>query len=64
MFRTFNPGVFALNDFRVMIRNFFVTLLNQVFLLRIWARKDFHYDNCFYAMLTLFAVQTSEGWVA
>ena len=29
-----------------------------------WARKDFHYDNCFYAMLTLFAVQTSEGWVA
>merc|ERR1719483_1795196 len=26
---------------------------------RIWARKDFHYDNCFVAMLTLFAVQTS-----
>jgi len=31
---------------------------------RKWARKDFHYDNCFVAMLTLFAVQTSEGWVA
>ena len=31
---------------------------------RKWARKDFHYDNCFTAMLTLFAVQTSEGWVA
>jgi hypothetical protein len=31
---------------------------------RIWARKDFHYDNAFSAMLTLFAVQTSEGWIA
>merc|ERR1719483_1270149 len=31
---------------------------------RKWARKDFHYDNCFVAMLTLFAVQTSEEWVA
>ena len=29
-----------------------------------WERRDFHYDNCFVAMLTLFAVQTSEGWVA
>ena len=31
---------------------------------RVWERKAFHYDNCFMAMLTLFAVQTSEGWVA
>lgn len=31
---------------------------------RKWDRKSFHYDNCFMAMLTLFAVQTSEGWVA
>ena len=31
---------------------------------RSWVRKPFHYDNCFMAMLTLFAVQTSEGWVA
>ena len=31
---------------------------------RVWERKPFHYDNCFMAMLTLFAVQTSEGWVA
>ena len=31
---------------------------------REWVRKPFHYDNCFMAMLTLFAVQTSEGWVA
>ena len=31
---------------------------------REWERKPFHYDNCFMAMLTLFAVQTSEGWVA
>ena len=31
---------------------------------REWLRKAFHYDNCFIAMLTLFAVQTSEGWVA
>ena len=31
---------------------------------RSWVQKPFHYDNCFMAMLTLFAVQTSEGWVA
>ncbi|XP_059097525.1 voltage-dependent calcium channel type A subunit alpha-1-like [Tigriopus californicus] len=31
---------------------------------RNWEKKSFHYDNCFMAMLTLFAVQTSEGWVA
>ena len=31
---------------------------------RIWGRRPFHYDDCFDAMLTLFAVQTSEGWVA
>ena len=27
-------------------------------------RKKFHYDNCAMAMITLFAVQTSEGWIA
>ena len=31
---------------------------------QIGSRKDFHYDNCLVAMLTLFDVQTSEGWVA
>jgi len=31
---------------------------------RLWERKPFHYDNVFMGMLTLFAVQTSEGWVA
>ena len=31
---------------------------------RIWSRKAFHYDNCAMAMITLFAVQTSEGWIA
>ena len=31
---------------------------------RVWEKKSFNYDNCFMAMLTLFAVQTSEGWVA
>ena len=31
---------------------------------RAWERRPFHYDNVFMAMLTLFAVQTSEGWVA
>jgi hypothetical protein len=31
---------------------------------RKWTKRPFHYDNCFMAMLTLFAVQTSEGWVA
>ena len=30
---------------------------------RIWEVKPFNYDNCAAAMMTLFAVQTSEGWV-
>ena len=30
--------------------------------LRRWERRSFHYDNVFVAMLTLFAVQTGEGW--
>ena len=38
-----------------------ISLMNDNFR---WERRDFHYDNCFVAMLTLFAVQTSEGWVA
>ncbi|XP_065213855.1 voltage-dependent calcium channel type A subunit alpha-1 [Planococcus citri] len=29
---------------------------------RNWTRRSFHYDNVFVAMLTLFAVQTGEGW--
>lgn len=29
---------------------------------RAWGRRDFHYDNVASAMLTLFAVQTGEGW--
>lgn len=29
---------------------------------RKWDRRDFHYDNVASAMLTLFAVQTGEGW--
>lgn len=29
---------------------------------RIWATQSFHYDNVATAMLTLFAVQTGEGW--
>ena len=32
--------------------------------MRVWDRKSFHYDNCAMAMITLFAVQTSEGWIA
>lgn len=31
---------------------------------RLWEIKPFNYDNCAAAMMTLFAVQTSEGWVA
>ena len=30
---------------------------------RTWDIKAFNYDNCAAAMITLFAVQTSEGWV-
>ena len=30
---------------------------------RAWEIKAFNYDNCAAAMITLFAVQTSEGWV-
>ncbi|XP_030379796.1 voltage-dependent calcium channel type A subunit alpha-1 isoform X3 [Scaptodrosophila lebanonensis] len=30
--------------------------------MRIWKPRSFHYDNVAVAMLTLFAVQTGEGW--
>ena len=30
---------------------------------REWGVKAFNYDNCGIAMITLFAVQTTEGWV-
>ena len=30
---------------------------------REWDVRPFNYDNCAAAMMTLFAVQTSEGWV-
>ncbi|KAI1305266.1 Voltage-dependent calcium channel type A subunit alpha-1 [Halotydeus destructor] len=29
---------------------------------RLWKLRDFHYDNVMAAMLTLFTVQTGEGW--
>ncbi|KAK3929328.1 Voltage-dependent calcium channel type A subunit alpha-1 [Frankliniella fusca] len=29
---------------------------------RVWQKQSFHYDNVMAAMLTLFAVQTGEGW--
>ncbi|XP_076066879.1 calcium voltage-gated channel subunit cacophony isoform X6 [Oratosquilla oratoria] len=29
---------------------------------RVWKQQNFHYDNVMAAMLTLFAVQTGEGW--
>ena len=29
---------------------------------REWKKQDFHYDDVMMAMLTLFAVQTGEGW--
>jgi hypothetical protein len=29
---------------------------------REWKRHPFHYDNVIAAMLTLFTVQTGEGW--
>jgi hypothetical protein len=31
---------------------------------RRWQRWEFHYDNVLFAMLTLFTVQTGEGWPA
>ena len=31
---------------------------------RLWEVKAFNYDNCAGAMMTLFAVQTTEGWPA
>ena len=31
---------------------------------REWKKQQFHYDNVAAAMLTLFAVQTTEGWPA
>lgn len=29
---------------------------------RVWMKWDFHYDNFIFAFLTLFTVQTGEGW--
>ncbi len=29
---------------------------------REWKRRDFHYDNIIWALLTLFTVSTGEGW--
>ena len=29
---------------------------------REWKHREFHYDNVFYAYLTLFTVSTGEGW--
>ena len=31
---------------------------------RLWLRREFHYDSVMAAMLTLFTVQTGEGWPA
>ena len=31
---------------------------------REWKSWEFHYDNVLYAILTLFTVQTGEGWPA
>ena len=31
---------------------------------RLWQKQKFDYDNVASAMLTLFAVQTTEGWPA
>ena len=31
---------------------------------RLWLRWEFHYDNVIFALLTLFTVQTGEGWPA
>jgi len=38
--------------------------LTPVVMERIWQKQKFHYDNVAAAMLTLFAVQTTEGWPA
>lgn len=29
---------------------------------REWRKRDFHYDNVAWALLTLFTVSTGEGW--
>lgn len=29
---------------------------------RVWDKQDFVYDNVLVSMMTLFAVQTGEGW--
>lgn len=44
------------------------TLVNDIYIPvmrhRSWNKRDFDYDNVASAMLTLFAVQTGEGWPA
>lgn len=43
-------------------------LVNDIYIpvlaTRNWDKRDFDYDNVASAMLTLFAVQTGEGWPA
>ena len=64
MLSTCDYGLTSLDAFRGMYFEYIKSDLPPVVHVRKWDRKNFHYDNCFVAMLTLFAVQTSEGWVA
>jgi hypothetical protein len=53
------PFIFSRGEFLVFQTNHAPSVLP-----REWKKQKFHYDNVAAAMLTLFAVQTTEGWPA
>ena len=53
------PFIFPRGEFLVFQANDAPSVLP-----REWKKQKFHYDNVAAAMLTLFAVQTTEGWPA
>jgi voltage-dependent calcium channel N type alpha-1B len=52
------------NEKRGQFYTFFKGSVVPLIETRRWQRWEFHYDNVLFAMLTLFTVQTGEGWPA
>lgn len=64
----FKTNFFIRNHVSFLIRGeFFIFGLQEsqapIVERRTWDIRTFNYDNCAAAMITLFAVQTSEGWI-
>lgn len=58
--------IYRYNSFIIFIRGHYFVYEEGEILPKVeereWEPQDFHYNNVFSAMLTLFAVQTTEGW--